>query len=62
MPRRNRGDEPRTNLPPVKDPYYGGYFGTDEEEGVVRERDAEEADERERGAEEGGARGGRKNA
>jgi hypothetical protein len=45
MPRkpkeRGRGDEaPRTDLPPVKEPYYDGYFGTDEEEGVVREEEA----------------------
>jgi hypothetical protein len=32
-----KGDAPRTDLPPAKDPYYEGYFGTDEEEGVVRE-------------------------
>jgi hypothetical protein len=34
-----REDAPQTDLPPTKDPYYDGYFGTDEEEGVVRERD-----------------------
>jgi hypothetical protein len=34
-----RGETPRTDLPPEREPYYEGYFGTDEEEGVVRERD-----------------------
>ena len=41
MPRKpdeaSGGESPRTDLPPVKEPYYEGYFGTDEEEGVVRE-------------------------
>jgi hypothetical protein len=32
-------DAPRTDLPPAKEPYYEGYFGTDEEEGVVREHE-----------------------
>jgi hypothetical protein len=44
-------DAPRTDLPPEKEPYYEGYFGTDEEEGVVRERGEsgdDEATERER--------------
>jgi hypothetical protein len=36
-----KGDEPRTDLPPEKHPYYEGYFGSDEEEGVERERSAE---------------------
>jgi hypothetical protein len=44
MPRKpeERGHEeaPRTDLPPVKEPYYEGYFGTDEEEGVVREEES----------------------
>lgn len=26
------GDAPRTDLPPTREPYYEGYFGTDEEE------------------------------
>ncbi len=45
MPRRDeKGREaPRTDLPPAKDPYYEGYFGTDEEEGVVREEGEGEA-------------------
>jgi hypothetical protein len=40
--RAARGPEeaPRTDLPPVKEPYYEGYFGTDEEEGVVREEES----------------------
>lgn len=43
MPRRTddrRDEAPRTDLPPDREPYYEGYFGTEEEEGVVRERDA----------------------
>lgn len=32
-------EAPRTDLPPRREPYYGGYFGTEEEEGVERERD-----------------------
>jgi hypothetical protein len=41
------GDLPRTDLQPEKRPYDEGYFGTGEEEGVVREREAsgEEEDE-----------------
>ncbi len=35
---RKKGEAPRTDLPPEKDPYYEGTFGTDGEEGVVRER------------------------
>jgi hypothetical protein len=34
------GDAPRTDLPPTREPYTDDYFGTGEEEGVVRERDA----------------------
>jgi hypothetical protein len=34
-----RDETPRTDLPPEREPYYEGYFGTDEEEGVERERD-----------------------
>jgi hypothetical protein len=36
---RRTEDAPRTDLPPAKEPYYEGYFGTDEEEGVVREHE-----------------------
>ncbi len=54
MPRKREGerrhDRPRTDLPPEREPYYEGYFGTEEEEGVERERDAGEEVERERGA------------
>ncbi|MGE5414309.1 MAG: hypothetical protein ACM3NW_09045 [Syntrophomonadaceae bacterium] len=32
-------DAPQTDLPPRKEPYYEGYFGTEEEESVVREED-----------------------
>ncbi len=45
------GDRPRTDLPPKKIPYDDDYFGTGEEEGVVREREA--AHERERPADDG---------
>jgi hypothetical protein len=34
-----RDDRPGTDLPPTKEPYYEGYFGTEEEEGVVREEE-----------------------
>ncbi len=42
---RKRGGErkdetPRTDLPPEREPYDEGYFGTEEEEGVEREREA----------------------
>lgn len=44
MPRKRdeerRRDRPRTDLPPKREPYYEGYFGTGEEEGVERERQA----------------------
>jgi hypothetical protein len=50
MPRkpdeRGREEAPRTDLPPVKEPYYEGYFGTDEEEGVVREEESGDDEER----------------
>jgi hypothetical protein len=60
-PEDRRDDAPRTDLPPAKEPYYEGYFGTDEEEGVVQEREEsgdEEAAER-RGAGEDAAGGDR---
>jgi hypothetical protein len=41
------GDTPRTDLPPTKLPYDEDYFGTGEEEGVVREREASGDDEAE---------------
>ncbi len=44
---RKQDEAPRTDLPPEREPYDDGYFGTEEEEGVERERDAEEV-ERER--------------
>ena len=34
-------EPPRADLPPEREPYYEGYFGTEEEEGVVREEPAE---------------------
>ncbi|HEX9241828.1 MAG TPA: hypothetical protein VF875_05245 [Anaeromyxobacter sp.] len=33
-------EAPRTDLTPEREPYYEGYFGTEEEEGVVREEQA----------------------
>lgn len=33
-------DAPRTDLPPRREPYDDGYFGTGEEEGVERETEA----------------------
>lgn len=38
-PAGQRGDEPRTDLPPTREPYDEDYFGTGEEERVVRERE-----------------------
>ncbi len=32
-------ETPRTDLPPEREPYYEGYFGTDEEGGAVREEE-----------------------
>ncbi len=58
----DREDEtPRTDLPPTREPYDDGYFGTGEEEGVVREREAGDEDdgERRRGAAEDAAGGDR---
>ncbi len=49
MPGKKRDDRagelPRTDLPPTREPYDDGYFGTGEEENVEREREAPEADE-----------------
>ncbi len=39
-PSDEAGEVPRTDLPPTRDPYTDDYFGTGEEEGVVREEDA----------------------
>jgi hypothetical protein len=47
-----REDAPQTDLPPTRDPYYDGYFGTDEEEGVVREEHDDEAPARRDAAED----------
>lgn len=38
--KREPGEAPRTDLPPTREPYTDDYFGTGEEEGVVREREA----------------------
>jgi hypothetical protein len=55
-----RGEAPRTDLPPDREPYYEGYFGTDEEEGVERERDRkDEKDQPDRSAAEDAAGGDR---
>ena len=51
---------PRTDLPPKRQPYYEGYFGTGEEEGAERERDSrDEKDEAARNAAEEAAGGDR---
>jgi hypothetical protein len=50
-------ETPRTDLPPEREPYYEGYFGTDEEEGVVREE--EESGDAGRSAAEDSAGGDR---
>jgi hypothetical protein len=42
--KRGRGDQPRTDLPPKKEPYYEGYFGTEEEESVERAADDKDAE------------------
>jgi hypothetical protein len=42
-------DAPRTDLPPRREPYTDDGFGTGEEEGVVREREAAERPEDEEG-------------
>ncbi len=34
------GEEPRTDLPPRREPYDDDWFGTGEEEGAVRETEA----------------------
>jgi hypothetical protein len=44
-PSDERREAPRTDLPPTREPYDEDYFGTGEEEGVVREREAERKDE-----------------
>jgi hypothetical protein len=56
---RSREEAPRTDLPPVKEPYYDGYFGTDEEEGVEREEESGDEPERGRSAAEDAAGGDR---
>jgi hypothetical protein len=49
---------PRTDLPPTREPYDDGYFGTGEEEGVEREREAPEpGGEDEKGAPRRGGEG-----
>jgi hypothetical protein len=53
-------DAPRTDLPPKREPYYEGYFGTGEEEGAERERESgAEKDEASRSVAEDAAGGDR---
>ncbi len=40
-------DRPHTDLPPNREPYYEGYFGTDEEKGAVGEQDDGEVEGKE---------------
>jgi hypothetical protein len=42
--KREDREAPRTDLPPRREPYDEGYFGTEEEEGIVREREASEGE------------------
>jgi hypothetical protein len=39
-PDERRDETPATDLPPRREPYYEGYFGTEEEEGAVREEES----------------------
>lgn len=41
-------ETPRTDQAPEREPYYEGYFGTEEEEGVVREEEAGDGEDAER--------------
>ncbi len=66
MPVKPEDDEsketPRTDLPPAREPrepYYEGYFGTDEEEGVERETEADPGKQRPRSDPEESAGGDR---
>jgi hypothetical protein len=49
-----RPDAPRTDLPPRKEPYYEGYFGTEDPEAVVREEDEAGKPRRDAGEEAAG--------
>ncbi len=44
---KRAGSVPRTDLPPKREPYYEGYFGTGEEQGAERERESGEAERKE---------------
>jgi hypothetical protein len=57
--RRREEHAPRTDLPPAREPYYEGYFGTDEEEGVVREEESGDEPRPQRGGGEDSAGGDR---
>ena len=59
--RRNerRDETSATDLLPRKQPYYEGYFGTEEEEGAVREEESGDVDAPRRGAGEDAAGGDR---
>jgi hypothetical protein len=63
MPRtpydRRQDEAPRTDLPPAREPYYEGYFGTDEEEGVVQEEESGDDPKPRRDAAEDAAGGDR---
>lgn len=51
QPGKQRGDEPRTDLPPKKEPYYEGYFG-DEEDAERKAGDSGEAEDEDAAEEE----------
>lgn len=40
---RTKGDEPRTDLPPKREPYYEGYFGDEEDRGPERTTEEQDA-------------------
>jgi hypothetical protein len=44
QPGKQRGDEPRTDLPPTKEPTYEGYFG-DEEDAERKAGDSGDTDD-----------------
>jgi hypothetical protein len=59
QPDRTEPETPRTDLKPEREPYYEGYFGTEDEEGVEREREEEDSGDAERRAAEEAAGGDR---
>jgi hypothetical protein len=58
-PEEEKEHKPRTDLPPEREPYYEGYFGTEEEEGVAGEEEAPEERRPRRGRPEDNAGGDR---